>query len=441
MPENDRDDHVADSKNLCERKKTEKEHKKRMRAAQARRRYAELQKVIELLISHIVTGDKVKPNQLAELYKPIQKMSKDFWSNIPDVLSPHGASLDLDIASEAVLKGEEARQKKFKRKLEQQVKAGVISETEANEKLEKFGRPKPKEGRDEKTSESLSFSLLNNDRGWRKRQQVENIASILFQRFTPKTPSDNPKQKRPLVVDFGCGSGNLCLALAAALPGTLFLLTDRNAQSLDLVSKRAKMGGLSNVVIKSFSFAWDNLDSFSSEVMLEYDQLWSLGIGLHCCGAFTDMVLELCRRSNSDCLVAPCCNGKMHQHFLEGQLARLAVDVDDKEKEKVDVDEEEKHTSHTLKDENGSEEGLSNKEDEALLNFYPRSKLFSSLLTRQQYWALSRAADDDNHYSAKCLVEYDRARGQDESGAKVSLHIMDPPSASPKHHVLYCARS
>ena len=45
MPENDRDDHVADSKNLCEKKKTEKEHKKRMRAAQARRRNAELQEV------------------------------------------------------------------------------------------------------------------------------------------------------------------------------------------------------------------------------------------------------------------------------------------------------------------------------------------------------------------------------------------------------------
>ena len=70
----------------------------------------------------------------------------------------------------------------------------------------------------------------------------------------------------------------------------------------------------------------------------------------------------------------------MHQHFLEGQLARLAVDVDDKEKEEVDIEDEEKHTSHTLKDENGS-----NKEDEALLNFYPRSKLFSSLLTRYNH--------------------------------------------------------
>ena len=83
--------------------------------------------------------------------------------------------------------------------------------------------------------------------------------------------------------------------------------------------------------------------------------------------------------------MAPCCNGKMHQHFLEEQLARLAVDVDDKEKEEVDMEHEEKHTSHTLKDENGSEDGLSNKEDEALLNFYPRSKLFSSLLTRYNH--------------------------------------------------------
>ena len=45
MPENDHNHHVADSKNLCEKRKTEKEHKKRMRAAQARRRNAELQEV------------------------------------------------------------------------------------------------------------------------------------------------------------------------------------------------------------------------------------------------------------------------------------------------------------------------------------------------------------------------------------------------------------
>ena len=49
MLENDRDDHVSVSKNLCEKKKIEKEHKKRMRAAQARRRKAELEEVRDVL--------------------------------------------------------------------------------------------------------------------------------------------------------------------------------------------------------------------------------------------------------------------------------------------------------------------------------------------------------------------------------------------------------
>jgi len=351
--------------------------------------------------------------------------------------------------------GEEARQIKFRKKLEQQVKCGIITEAEAEEKLEKFGRPKRKEV---EGLESPSFTLLNSDRGLRKRQQVENIASVLLEHFAQISSSScsSSEKMNSLVVDFGCGSGNLCLALAAAFPQTTFLLTDRNSQSLELVSKRAGRGGLTNVITKYFSFAWDNLDCFSSEVMSEHGQLWDLGIGLHCCGAFTDMVLELCRRCDSDCLVAPCCNGKMHQHFMEGesagveaqtlekgdivlveQLARVEANI---LKEEFDLSY--KKTKGKSKDHSGLAAGqLVGEEEKECLNFYPRSKLFSSLLSRQQYWALSRAADDDNHYPAKCLVEYDRARGQEESNAKVSRLIMEPPSASPKHHVIFCSRS
>jgi len=360
--------------------------------------------------------------------------------------------------------GEEARQIKFRKKLEQQVKCGIITEAEAEEKLEKFGRPKRKEV---EGLESPSFTLLNSDRGLRKRQQVENIASVLLDHFGRisssfcQISSSSSEKKKSLVVDFGCGSGNLCLALAAAFPRTTFLLTDRNSQSLDLVSKRAGQGGLTNVVTKYFSFAWDNLDCFSSEVMSEHGQLWDLGIGLHCCGAFTDMVLELCRRCDSDCLVAPCCNGKMHQHFLEGesarveaqtlekgdivleeQLARVEVNtLEGESKGNQQVLEFDRNTKGKSKDHSGFATEPGGEVKKECLNFYPRSTLFSSLLSRQQYWALSRAADDDNHYPAKCLVEYDRARGQEESNAKVSLLIMDPPSASPKHHVIYCSRS
>ena len=84
--------------------------------------------------------------------------------------------------------------------------------------MEKFGRPKQND------VESPSFTLLNSDRGLRKRQQVENIASVLLDHFAQISSSE---KKNSLVVDFGCGSGNLCLALAAAFPQTTFLLTDR----------------------------------------------------------------------------------------------------------------------------------------------------------------------------------------------------------------------
>ena len=125
------------------------------------------------------------------------------------------------------MQGEESRQRKFQKKLEQQVKCGKLTEAEAEEKMQKLGRPKQQQEREE---DSPSFTLLNSDRGLRKRQQVENIASVLFDNFNSLTES------KPLVVDFGCGSGNLCLALAAAFPQTTFLLTDRSVHLLKFIS-------------------------------------------------------------------------------------------------------------------------------------------------------------------------------------------------------------
>ena len=78
-------------------------------------------------------------------------------------------------------------------------------------------------------------------------------------------------------------------------------------QSLDIVANRARAGGLSNVQVKVFSFNADNLDEFTKEVSFD------LGIGLHCCGRFTDLVMEACRLARADCVVVPCCNGKIDQ--------------------------------------------------------------------------------------------------------------------------------
>ena len=60
---------------------------------------------------------------------------------------------------------------------------------------------------------------------------MENIASVLLDHFAQisSSSSSSSEKKKSLVVDFGCGSGNLCLALAAAFPETTFLLTDRLA--------------------------------------------------------------------------------------------------------------------------------------------------------------------------------------------------------------------
>merc|ERR1740128_522628 len=65
---------------------------------------------------------------------------------------------------------------------------------------------------------------------------------------------------------------------------------------------------------------------------------------------------------------------------------------------------------HYLEDGGGSGEGLEGLEGPGKDlegppgASYPRSQLFSSLLSQEQYWRMSRAADDENHYPAKCLL-------------------------------------
>jgi len=221
---------------------------------------------------------------------------------------------------------------------------------------------------------------------------VENFASI-FHLFG----------KKKVVVDFGCGSGNLCLSLASFYTNTKFVFVDQNLESLNLLTKRAEAGGLSNVIIMQYSFNFDNLADFGrffAEQGLCREEKFDLGIGLHSCGRFTDMVMEVCRLNQADCLVSPCCNGKMDKDY------QLQQDL---------------HTS-----------------GKDLKELYPRSTFFTDLISREEYFSVSRAADDLGNYQAKCALEYDRARWAEENGYKVWLFKMDPVSASPKHHVLYC---
>ena len=86
-------------------------------------------------------------------------------------------------------------------------------------------------------------------------------------------------------------------------------------------------------------------------------------------------------------------------------------------------------------------QSLANSEEtvETEVGAYPRSTFISSLITHDEYFQVSRAADDESNYEAKCLIEYDRAGWARESGFEVSLLRMEPASCTPKHHVLYCS--
>ena len=69
---------------------------------------------------------------------------------------------------------------------------------------------------------------------------------------------------------------------------------DQNKTSLDILKQRAKDGNLENIVVKLFQFNKNNLAEFIVEITKDVGKI-DLGIGLHSCGSFTDLVMELCR--------------------------------------------------------------------------------------------------------------------------------------------------
>ena len=69
---------------------------------------------------------------------------------------------------------------------------------------------------------------------------------------------------------------------------------------------------------------------------------------------------------------------------------------------------------------------------------YPRSAAVSALLSEAEYAQLCAAADDLGHYAARCAVELDRALWVREGGAAASCHKMEPVTATPKHLLIYC---
>ena len=154
------------------------------------------------------------------------------WSEVPPVCSPHLSRLTPGLVSSHFLAVEAARQEKLRKKLERKVEVGAITEQEKQHQLEKVGRETEAgplyrfEILYYHSDSSDSFQLLGADRGTRKRQQVENIAALL---------SQHQMETKRVVVDFGSGSGNLCLVLASFYKHSTFVFVDQNEKSLGKV--------------------------------------------------------------------------------------------------------------------------------------------------------------------------------------------------------------
>ena len=102
------------------------------------------------------------------------------------------------------------------------------------------------------------------------------------------------------VVDFGCGTGNLLLPLAALFPQLHFVGLDLNTRSLSLLRERAEAAGLDNV-------------SATVGLIEEYRGPCDIAVALHVCGAGTDAVLLQAQARGSAFVVAPCCVGKLKE--------------------------------------------------------------------------------------------------------------------------------
>jgi 2-polyprenyl-3-methyl-5-hydroxy-6-metoxy-1,4-benzoquinol methylase len=118
----------------------------------------------------------------------------------------------------------------------------------------------------------------------------------------PPEPAELPQQQqqqqwRLHIVDFGCGTGNLLLPLAALFPCCNFTGVDMKPAALQLLQQRAAAAGLSNVAV----FAG---------MIEQYTQPFDVALALHACGNATDHVLQMAVHRGAAFVVSPCCVGE-----------------------------------------------------------------------------------------------------------------------------------
>lgn len=160
---------------------------------------------------------------------------------------------------------------------------------------------------------------------------MESFGSALAQLLSVRSTGEAGGLAPLHIVDFGSGSGNLCLPLARLLPHCRFTAVDMNAHSVLLLQQRARLGGLSNV-----SALVGRIEDF--------DKPFDVAVALHACGVATDYALHKAQACRAAYIVCPCCIGKLKfglKSFEVGDESSTvgAVPVVDEEEAVVEVEE------------------------------------------------------------------------------------------------------
>ena len=269
------------------------------------------------------------------------------------------------------------------------------------------------------------------ERGRRKRLQVESFRAILVaaRAVVGRRQSSTTNASPPVVVDFGCGTGNLLLPLAAAEPSMRFVGADVNRRSVELLAERAARAGLTNV---------DAVCGLAET----YDGTCDVALALHVCGAGTDAVLLQAQARGAAFVVAPCCVGKLKDGGLKSISAM-----------KKDVLDQTGKTSAS----GGGEDVLvrPGKSHAPITVIHPRSSWMRGRIQRPAYLGLAAAADWSGHQGvdplsnseqskalgrfprdAKAAVELDRGAAAAEAGYGVRVMKMAHEGAGLKNDLI-----
>lgn len=138
----------------------------------------------------------------------------------------------------------------------------------------------------------------------RKRRQVEAFAAVL-ETFIAK----GLVACGSTVVDFGCGTGNLVLSLAALFPSLKFVAVDMVRQSIHILRQRVQAAGLMNVK------AWHGpIEDYTTDLELD------VAFGLHVCGEATDRIIISAVERGIPWALAPCCIGNLNSRADENNF-------------------------------------------------------------------------------------------------------------------------